>query len=327
MDIRAANPSVLTVIVNYRTADLTIDCLESLRGERAKLPGLRVVVTDNASGDGSAERLAEFVERQGLGDWVRVQPLPDNLGFAGGNNVAIRPALSDPNPPDFVLLLNPDTVVRSGAIDHLLRFMVAHPQVGIAGSRLEDPDGTPQRSAFRFPSIAGELNESLRFGPVSRLLHRHVVAPPVPPGETATDWVAGASMMIRREVFASIGLLDEQYFMYYEEVDFCWRARHAGWPCWYVPQSRVVHLVGQASGVTDTKIPPKRRPDYWFNSRRRYFLRNRGAWYSVGCDLAVLSGLTLWNLRCVLQRKANDNPPRLLYDSCRHSVFMRGFSA
>jgi GT2 family glycosyltransferase len=217
--------------------------------------------------------------------------------------------------------------VREGAIEHLLEFMVAHPHVGIAGSRLEDPDGTPQRSAFRFPTIAGELDKTLRFGPVSRLLQRYVVSPPVPAQETATDWVAGASMFVRRAVFEQIGLLDEQYFMYYEEVDFCWRARRAGWPCWYVPASRVVHLVGQASGVTNTKIKRTRRPQYWFDSRRRFFVRNKGRWYSMGCDLAMISGLALWDLRCLVQHKSNNDPPKLLLDACRHSVFLRGFTA
>jgi GT2 family glycosyltransferase len=294
--------------------------------EQRQVPGLRVDVCDNASGDDSLERLEQFVRQHAISHWVTIRPLAENGGFARGNNAAIRPALASDEPPDYVLLLNPDTVVRSGAIASLLQFMATRPEIGLAGSRLEDPDGTAQRSAFRFPTIAGELDRSLRFGPVSRLLDRYVVAPPVPTRSTATDWVAGASLLIRREVFESIGLLDERYFMYYEEVDFCWRAARAGWPCWYVPESRVVHFVGQASGVTNTRIKRKRRPDYWFESRRRYFLRNKGAWYSAGCDLALLAGLTLWDLRCFLSRRENDDPPRLLLDSLRHSVFLRGFS-
>jgi N-acetylglucosaminyl-diphospho-decaprenol L-rhamnosyltransferase len=319
--------AVLTVIVNYRTPELTIDCLRSLVDQRRQVPGLRVVVTDNASGDDSVERLEQFVRAERLQEWVNILPLPRNGGFAYGNNAAIRPALAGDQPPDYVLLLNPDTVVREGAIAILLQFLIDHPHIGMAGSRLEDPDGMPQRSAFRFPTIAGELDKALRLGLVSRLLRSYIVAPPVPEHETETDWVAGASLLVRREVFDTIGLLDEQYFMYYEEVDYCWRARQAGWPCWYVPASRVVHLVGQASGVTNTRIKRKRRPDYWFESRRRYFLRNKGACYSAACDLAMLAGLTVWGMRCYVERKRNDDPPRLLLDSFRHSVFVRGFSA
>ena len=132
----------------------------------------------------------------------------------------------------------------------LVEFMNDHPKVGIAGSRLENPNGTPQCSAFRFHSVLSELEGGLRLGIVSRLLRNRVVAPPVSDEQHETDWVAGASMIVRHGVFADIGLMDEGYFLYFEEVDFCLRAHRAGWHCWYVPASRVVHLVGQSSGVT-----------------------------------------------------------------------------
>jgi N-acetylglucosaminyl-diphospho-decaprenol L-rhamnosyltransferase len=324
------SPSVLVVIVNYRTAALTIDCLESLRAEAESMPNLRVVVTDNASGDDSVAAIGAYLQQlpdSAARHAFRLQPLPENGGFAYGNNQAIRPALASDQPPDYVLLLNPDTVVRPGAIRQLLEFMQSQPRIGIAGSRLEDPDGTPQYSAFRFPSVASELDQALRFGPVSRILNKSIIAPPIPNEQTPTDWVAGASMMVRREVFEAIGVLDERYFMYYEEVDFCWRARQAGWACWYVPESRVVHLVGQASGVTNTKIKRKRRPAYWFESRRRYFLRNAGVLRTMGCDLAQILGLSLWQVRCLLERKTNNDPPRLLWDCLRQSVFCKGFNA
>lgn len=324
--------SILVVIVNYRTASLTIDCLRSLVDEAARLPGLRVVVTDNASGDDSIERIAEMIERERLGAWVRLLPLEKNGGFAFGNNAAIRPAMACASesgfaePPDYVLLLNPDTLVRPEGIVRLVEFLNANPRAGICGSRLEDPDGTAQCSAFRFPSALAELESTVRFGPLSKCLGSFRIAPPISDTATPTDWVAGASMLIRREVFDTIGLLDEAYFMYFEEVDFCLRANRAGWPCWYVPDSRVVHLVGQASGVTDTRAKPKRRPAYWFESRRRYFLKNAGALGSLACDTAWLAGLACWQLRCFFERKENDNPPHFLFDSLRQSVFCKGFS-
>src|SRR5204863_2390861 len=119
---------------------------------------------------------------------------------------------------------------------------------------------------------------------------RWVVAPPVRTETFPTDWVAGASMIVRKAVFDAIGLMDDEYFMYFEEVDFCLRARRAGWPCWYVPASRVVHLVGQTSGVTDTRQVTKRRPKYWFDSRRRYFLVNHGAVKTALADLVWTAG-------------------------------------
>ena len=314
---------LLIVIVNYRTAALTIDCLRSLAPEMASLPqGARVVVTDNASGDDSVERLTAALRDNGWGEWAKLMPLPRNGGFAYGNNEAIRPALASSAPPDYVLLLNPDTLVRPGAIRALLDFMQDNPKVGIAGSRLEHPDGKAQRSAFRFPGALGERDAGLRVSVVSHLLKRFVVAPPAPAESCRVDWVAGASMMIRRAVFDSVGLLDENYFMYYEEVDFCRRAARAGWPCWYVPASRVVHLVGQSSGVTDEKKPKKRQPAYWFASRRRYFRTHTGPARAFLADAFFVVGHAFYQATAAARRKRANDPVGLLGDFIRYN-FLR----
>ncbi|HEX7009987.1 MAG TPA: glycosyltransferase, partial [Phycisphaeraceae bacterium] len=151
---------LLIVIVNYRTAQLTIDCLRSLEPQVSAKPGIRVVVTDNASGDGSAQQIAQAIEQGGWSGWASMMPLERNGGFAYGNNAAIRPALAAADKPEYVLLLNSDTIVMPGAIDALLAFMDEHPDVGLAGSRIENPDGTPRRSAFRFHSLAGEFEKA-----------------------------------------------------------------------------------------------------------------------------------------------------------------------
>lgn len=304
------------VIVNYRTPGLVVDCLRSLVEEVRAETDCRVVVVENASGDGSAETIGNAIKSEGW-DWAELLVLDRNLGFAGGNNAALRPLLAAPQRPDYILLLNPNTVVRPGAIRALVNFMEQHPRVGIAGSRLEDPDGTPQRSAFRFPTVWSEFEGGVRLGFVSRILQGRLVAPPVEERPHPTDWLAGASMLIRRAVFDAIGLMDDRYFLYYEEVDFCLRSRRAGWPCWYVPSSRVVHLVGQASGVTDTKKPARRVPPYWFESRQRYFTKNHGAVYRLLADLAWAVGFALWRIRRRLQRKPDHDPPHYLGDFVR----------
>jgi GT2 family glycosyltransferase len=319
---------LLIVIVNYRSAGLTIDCLRALEPQVVGADAVqdaRVVVTDCASPDDSVHRLRAAISANAWGRWVTLQPLANNGGFAYGNNEAIRPALASADPPDYVLLLNPDTLVRPGAVRALVAFMDSHADVGIAGSRLEDPDGTPQRSAFRFHSAAAEFENTFRLGVVSRLLRSKIVAPEVSHEAGETDWVAGASMIIRRKVFEDVGLLDERYFMYFEETDFCLRARRAGWRCWYVPQSRVVHLVGQSSGVTDVKQPPKRRPAYWFDSRRRYFVKNHGRAYAVLADMAWAAGMSVYRVRRLVQRKPDKDPPKLLGDFLRRSTLARGF--
>jgi GT2 family glycosyltransferase len=161
---------LLVVTLNYRTHRLTIDCLQSLENEVRAIPGVQVVVSDNASGDGSVEQIGRAIAENNWDDWATLMPLDRNGGFAFGNNAPIRAALQSQLKPDYVLLLNPDTVVRPGALQALLDFMNANPQVGIAGSRLEDPDGTPQHSAFRFHSFLSEIDSGLRLGLVTKLL-------------------------------------------------------------------------------------------------------------------------------------------------------------
>lgn len=285
---------VSVVIVNYRTAALLEDCLRSLVGELASFPLLQVIVVDNDSGDGSFELLQRVVEREVWGGWVTVVAAGRNGGFSFGNNVGIRLALASDAPPDMVLLLNPDTVVKSGALAALVAFMEERPEVGIAGSALENPEGHQESSCHAFPSPLSELDSGLRFGPVSRLLHRYVVSPPLPFDASACDWVSGACMLIRKGVFGSIGLMDDDFFLYFEEVDFCRRAKLAGWGVWFVPQSRVVHLEGAATNIREKR---QRRPKYWYDSRRRFFIKHYGLSGLVLSDALWFFGRVAWLIR------------------------------
>ncbi|MCE9607254.1 MAG: glycosyltransferase family 2 protein, partial [Planctomycetia bacterium] len=312
---------VLVVVVNYRTPALTIDCLASLAGVDGLPADSRVVVTDNASGDDSTTRIQAAIDEHGWSKWAALKPLPRNGGFAYGNNEAIRPALLARDRPEFVLLLNSDTRVHAGAIRSLVEFLENHPAAAMVGSRLEDPDGTAQFSTFRFPSLWSELDESLRIGPVHRLLQRFVTLVPTPEKAARVDWVAGASLLIRREVFDTIGLLDDGYFLYYEETDFCLRAARAGFSCWYEPKSRVMHLIGQSTGVTVRGQALPRRPRYWFDSRRRYFLRNHGAPFTALLDAVWALTYPFGRLQLSLRRKKVFDPRRLWLDYVANSVF------
>ena len=313
---------LLIIIANYKVAELTIDCLRSLAVEVDNVTGSHVAVCENGSEDDSAHRIMRAIDDNGWGAWCTFTAIHPNLGFTGGNNTILRPALRASEPPQYVLLLNADTVVRPNAFKALTDFMDEHPEVGIAGSRLEDPDGTPQRSAFRFPSPLGEFEASINLGLMSRLLARWVYAPPVSDVACEADWLAGASVIVRREVFQDIGLLDEGYFTSYEDVDFCFNARKAGWKVWYVPASRVAHLVGQSTGLTVKQ--PKRQPAYAFQARRRYFLKNCGGLMAALADAAKILGVTLWQMRALLG-KPDFTPPHYLLDCVRHSVFLTGF--
>lgn len=309
------------VIVNYRTPALAIECLRSLAPEVARAPGTRVVVVDGGSADGSAERLAGAIATEEWTPWVTLLCVTENRGFSAGNNAGLAVLLADPSPPALLLLLNPDTIVRPGALEALVAFADANPAAGIVGSRLEHRDGTRQDSAFRFHSLLSQLDDSLRLGIVSRVLAPWRLV--LPPSDVAcrAGWVSGASLLVRREVLDRIGLLDDGYFLYYEEVDLCLRAARAGWECWYEPRSRVVHLVGQSTGV-DPSSAERPLPKWVLESRRRYFVKNHGVAYAAAADLLWILGHLAWRVRMVLQRRPARVAPRLLRDFLRQSVLL-----
>src|ERR1041385_1657052 len=226
---------LLVVILNYRVTDLTIDCLKSLVPEVPKVPGAKVAVCENGTGGDAEERLRAAIAENCWGSWVELTAISPNRGFTGGNNFIIRKALESPDPPEYILLLNADTLVLPGALEILVRFMDGHPQVGVAGSRLEWPDGTPQGTPFRFQGIATELDRGLRLGVVSRLLSPWSICIPPPQCACPVDWVSGASMIIRKKVVEEIGPLDEGLYTYFDDIDYCLNAKRAGWQTWFVP--------------------------------------------------------------------------------------------
>lgn len=309
---------VAVVIVTYKSADLTVDCLRSVEVERA-LPGpkIRVVVVDNASGDGPT--VARAIEENRWASWATLVVAEKNGGFAYGNNVGIQRAFADGR-PDYVHLLNPDTLVRKGAIAALVSFLEAQPEAGIAGGSFENLDGSDWHIAFRFPTLLSELDQGLQIGLISRLLSKRVMARRMDPVAQPTDWVSGASMMVRRKVLESIGGLDENYFLYFEETDLCYRAKAAGFSTWYVPESRVMHIAGQSTKVTVRNEAVKRLPSYWFESRRRFFATTYGLRYAILTDLVALGAHALGHLKRLAMWRGDRGVPHYLRDLSRHSV-------
>lgn len=301
-------PAILIVTVNFRVGPLSVRALESLEPEVRALPDCRVVVVDNDSGDGSAETIAAAIRERGWSSWASLLRSPVNGGFSAGNNLAIAPALRSAHPPDYVHLLNPDTIVRPGAVRALVEFLDAHPAAGIAGSRLESEDGTQQHSCFRFPSLRSEVDTALSLGIVTRLLRKHVVALENSTMTRRVDWVSGASLMVRRKVFEQLGLLDEGYFMYFEELDFCLHAAREGWECWFVGESRVVHFVGKSSNVDMDLGSQFRLPPYWFRSRRRFWAKNHGLGFALLVDAVTLICEAVRRTRLAIQRQPDRRP-------------------
>jgi len=274
---------VFVIVVNFRTAPLTVQCLASLAADVSPPgSGRHVIVVDNCSGDDSATQIESAIRQHGWQGWVELLAMPRNGGFAYGNNAAIARARQLDPELSAVVLLNPDAVVRAGVLGRLIDELRSRRGAGIAGAAIEGPDGELVVSAHVMPSPLGELEASAGLAPLTRLLSRYVVSPPPSGVSRECDWVSGACMAIRREVLDAVGPFDEGFFLYYEEVDFCRRARRAGWSSWYVADARVVHREGSSTGIGELQ---RRRPAYWFASRRRYFAKAHGALGLVAADV------------------------------------------
>ena len=240
-----ALPHLSVIIVNYQTKGLLKYCLR--RFFASALPyAVEVIVVDNASNDGSAAMVRALYPQ------VQLIVCAKNRGFAAGNNEGLRRARGA-----YVLIMNADIVVRDGGIHALVQFLDTHPHVGIVGPRLLNPDGTLQYSCYRFPHLFIPLYRRTPLGYFS-FARRHVarycmeemnhaVAHPV-------DWLLGACLLIRRNALSAVGCMDERYFLYFEDIDWCRRFWERGWEVWYAPQAALTHfhqrLSAEATGLS-----------------------------------------------------------------------------
>ena len=245
---------IAIIIVSWNVCDLLTNCLRTVQVdlERSRLSG-QIWVVDNASTDGTVAMLQR--------DFPGVQLIASdkNLGFAAGNNTALRAMGFDTTSakalPDFVLLLNPDTEIHPGALKELTDFMRHNPKAGVVGARLVYSDGSFQHSAFAFPGLCqlaiellplpGRLGESSLNGRYPPSLYEN--KQPFPIGHPL-----GAALGARGEVIRQVGLMDEQYYMYVEEIDWTKRIRLAGWPAYCVPTAVITHFGGQSTGQIKT---------------------------------------------------------------------------
>jgi N-acetylglucosaminyl-diphospho-decaprenol L-rhamnosyltransferase len=231
-------PALSVSIVSYRTPALLEQCLWALCTERAEV-AMDVTVVDNASGDGSSELVAAQFP------WVRLIRNERNLGFGAAQNQALRLASGT-----YFLVLNSDALPGRGALRTLVEFLDSHPNVAVAGPRLRYPDGSVQPSRRRFPTLATLFLESTqlqRFWPDNASLRAYYVAERSDDDVQEVDWLVGACLCLRARAVAEVGLFDERYFMYSEELDLCRRFRAAGWKVAYVPGAEVTHLEGGSS--------------------------------------------------------------------------------
>ncbi len=298
------------VIVSYNVRALLKVCLESLLASLARTPELaaEVWVVDNASADGSAAMVAEAFPA------ARLIASPENLGYSAGNNLALqalgfapageeaRPVSSYPwtdnlprpaGQPRYVWLLNPDTVVQGDAPAHLVRFLDETPMAGACGAQLFYPDGSFQHGAFRFPGLAqlgldffpppGRLNQPLLDSRLNGRYPRRLYEQSQP---FPVDFVLGATLMVRGEALRQVGLLDEGYFMYCEEMDWQRRAQRAGWRVYCTPAARITHVAGASS----SQFRSRAFVALW-QSRLRYFRRYHGPLFNHAATALLRQGL------------------------------------
>lgn len=275
------------VIVNYKTADLVTQCINSLL-DQIDSERFRVIVVDNCSPDESATIIQNWITAHNVGKLVHLIVAQANAGFSAGNNIGIRAVVAD-----WYLLLNSDTYVRPEAISTLIKAACRHREAGLISPRLEWPDATPQDSCFRYLSPITEFISAAQTGPVTALLKRFDIPWPMHGSIVRPNWTSFAGVLIRGEVLRGVGLMDEGFFMYFEDVEFCHRAWKAGWQIVHEAKARVVHLRGGSSPVKRQVLERKRLPRYYYASRTRWLYLGYG-W--LGLTLANV----LWSLgRCL----------------------------
>jgi hypothetical protein len=265
---------LLVIIINYRTPQITLDCLASLAPQIGDVPEAKVVIVDNASGDDSISLLSRAIKKNKWESWVELKPADVNLGFAGGNNLAMD-TLLDHQEAQYVLLLNSDTIVHENVLRHCYEKMESDRTIAVLSCMVLNSDQTVQNIARRLPTPVRMVANS--FGLPWLWPKAFAWADLEDLGwdrrgvEREVEWVGGAFMFIRRRVIDKMGGLDTNFFFYGEDVEFCHRARQHGWKVWYDPEVSVLHLGGASSDPS--KLDPNERNSLTWQAR--YLLQRR----------------------------------------------------
>lgn len=290
---RSTSHDLAIVVVNYRTPDLTLDCLRSVADGLSDLPvGCSAVVVENGSGDDSAAGLQEAIRSRGWSSWVTLVVSQKNLGFAGGNNLGLRHAPAS----RYVLLLNSDTILHDGCLNRCIEAMDRESDIGVLSCALLNRDGSPQTAVRRFPTpIRLVLMETGLPWRMPRLFEWADTEDGTWDRRTErrdVDWVGGAFMLIRREVLDAIGDLSESFFFYGEDIEFCHRAMRHGYRRVYDPKASITHLGGGSSGMD--ALPNRRKMLLAFKAR---YGVQRACYGCVAAGAVRLVDIAAWSLR------------------------------
>jgi len=254
------------VILNFNTKRLTINCVNSIYKSKPRV-GFEVVVVDNGSTDGTVEALRKLKFKN-----FRIIENKKNLGFSKGNNAGIRKATGK-----YILLLNSDTIVKEHSIDRLYEFAAETTGAGVVGARLLNKDGSVQKSVFRFPTVWRAVKEYW-FG----IKNAYTNYAPKTKKPTKVEAVVGAAFLITPQALKKVGLLDESYFMYFEDLDYCRRVKNSDLNVYYLPEAEIVHLHGQSGRKLITKDNQWRRlveGSKRFNGYAKHYLLHLILWF------------------------------------------------
>ena len=269
-------------IINFRTAHLTCVCLASIRDDYAAHSDrltLDVVVVDNASGDGSDTVIEDWIAQHAGPLPVRLVRSESNSGFSGGHNQGI--SATQPGNAPWHLILNSDAVVLPGfltALEHAIA--QATSQTGLISPSIVDGSGGSAASRFRYHCATSELVRAAGSGPVSRLLPngRVAITDPQEQDWMHPDWVSFAAVLVRRQMVDAIGPMDEGYFLYFEDAEYCLRAARQGWRMSFAPDAQVQHIEGGSGDLVASKAAKRRLPPYYYASRSRFLYQAHGRW-------------------------------------------------
>jgi|WetSurMetagenome_2_1015567.scaffolds.fasta_scaffold99700_2 GT2 family glycosyltransferase len=273
-----ASPLLSICIVNWNTREDLARVLASI--SLGGVPDREVILVDNASTDGSPEMVkSRFPE-------VKLLQNEENVGFSRAYNRALGEATGR-----YLLVLNPDCVVHDGALAKLIEFMETHPEAGAVGPRLLNTDGSLQFSCRRFPTFAAGLFRNTPLGrifPGNRYSRQYLMMEWDHSLPQEVDWISGAAMLIRRRTLEEVGLLDEGFYMYCEDVDWCYRARQKGWKIFYLPSAGITHVMGRASDQR-----PRAMVVEFHRSMRHFYRKHYAAQWPIGARWLPLLAIRL----------------------------------
>lgn len=314
---------IAVIIVNYKTGTLVAESLGRLAAARSGEVDLKVVVVDNQSPDDSVDVIRRAIDQLSGQTWIDLVAHGHNGGFAAGNNVGFRRVTALNWPVDHYFLLNPDASIQADTLPELLGFMERLARPAVLGCVQINEAGAPRPSSFRFPSLASEFQRGASLGMVERIWPHSRVALPVPTQPEPADWVTGAAFLLPKPIVDQVGLMDEGFFLYYEEVAYMHQIRAAGHEIWCVPSAKITHIAGASTGIVTGRAKARRMPIYWYRSWRRYFMTIHGSRSMWACGLAWLAGHAIHRiLSLVVSRRRTTGGPSSV-DFIRYALLNR----